>query len=76
MAEQANPLKNELNKVDTRLAQAHAEQAAITETLANPKLNGTERAEQGKRFKALGDELEALEARWLELTDAIEQLSA
>ncbi len=76
VAEQAKPLKNELNKVDARLAQAHAEQAAITEALANPKLSGTERAEQGKRFKALGDELEALEARWLELTDAIEQLSA
>ncbi len=76
LAEQTKPLKAELKKVDARMQEATAEQAEITEALTNPKLNSAERAEQGKRLKALGDELESLEARWLELSDAIEQLGA
>ncbi|WP_298012879.1 ATP-binding cassette domain-containing protein [uncultured Aquabacterium sp.] len=75
LAEQAKPLKAELKKVDDRLAQATREQAELTEALGSPSLSGAERAEQGKRLKALGDEIETLESRWLELTDAIEQLS-
>jgi ATP-binding cassette subfamily F protein 3 len=37
-----------------------------------PGLAASERAEQGKRLKALGEEVDALEQRWLELTEAIE----
>ncbi|MCC6218506.1 MAG: ABC transporter, partial [Aquabacterium sp.] len=76
LAEQAKPLKAELKKLDERLAKAHTEQAALTESLANPGLSAAERAEQGKRLKSLTDEVEALESRWLELTEEIEQLSA
>jgi ATP-binding cassette subfamily F protein 3 len=76
LAEQAKPLKAELKKVDERLAQAHAEQAALTESLASPSLSATDRAEQGKRLKSLGEEVETLESRWLELTEEIEQLGA
>ena len=76
LAEQAKPLKAELKKLDERLAKAHAEQAALTESLANPGLSAADRAEQGKRLKSLTDEVEALESRWLELTEEIEQLSA
>ena len=76
LAEQAKPLKAELKKVDDRLAQATREQAELTEALGSPSLSGAERAEQGKRLKALGDEIETLESRWLELTEAIDQLSA
>ena len=32
-------------------------------------------AEAGKRLKAVGDELDACEERWLELSEAIEQLT-
>ncbi|AWI53670.1 ABC transporter [Aquabacterium olei] len=76
LAEQAKPLKAELKKIDDRLAHAAREQTELTEALGGPDLTGAERAEQGKRLKALGDEIETLESRWLELTDAIEQLSA
>jgi ATP-binding cassette subfamily F protein 3 len=76
LTEQAKPLKAELKQLDQRLAKAHEEQATLTGSLANPSLSGADRAEQGKRLKALGDEVEQLEARWLELTDAIEQLGA
>jgi ATP-binding cassette subfamily F protein 3 len=72
--EQAKPLKAELRQIDQRMAQAAAEQARLNDTLADPKLPGAERAEQGKRLKALGDEIEQLESRWLELTEALEQL--
>jgi ATP-binding cassette subfamily F protein 3 len=75
-AEQAKPLKAELKKVDQRMAQATAEQAKLTDILSNPKLTGSERADNGKRLKALDDEVQQLESRWLELTHAIEQLSA
>jgi ATP-binding cassette, subfamily F, member 3 len=74
LAEQTKPLKTELKKVDERLAQAHAEQAQLTDSLAQADLSTADRAERGKRLKTLGDEIETLEARWLELTDQIEQL--
>jgi ATP-binding cassette subfamily F protein 3 len=76
LADQAKPLKAELKQLDQRLAKAHEEQATLTAGLANPSLSGADRAEQGKRLKSLGDEVEALEARWLTLSDQIEQLGA
>ena len=74
--EQAKPLKAELKRIDTRLAASHAESEQITAQLGQAALNGAERAELGKRLKALGDEIEALESRWLELTEEIDQLGA
>lgn len=76
IAEQVKPLKAELKQVDARLAAALAESERLTELLGQATLSGTDRAEQGKRLKALGDEIEALESRWLEITDEIERLGA
>jgi len=76
IAEQVKPLKAELKQVDARLAAAQAESERLTELLGQATLSGTDRAEQGKRLKALGDEIEALESRWLEITDEIERLGA
>jgi len=73
-AEQAKPLQAELKRIDTRLAAAQAESEQITEQLGAAALNGAERAELGKRLKALGDEIDTLESRWLELNDEIERL--
>ena len=39
-----------------------------------PDVPPTERAEQGRRLKALDDEIEALELRWLELGELLEAL--
>ena len=76
IAEQVKPLKAELKQIDARLAAAQAESERLTELLGQATLSGTDRAEQGKRLKALGDEIEALESRWLEITDEIERLGA
>ena len=76
IAEQAKPLKAELKKVDERMAAATQEQEQLTQSLLDGSLSGAQHAELGKRLRSLGDELEELENRWLELTDAIEQLGA
>lgn len=76
LAEQAKPLKTELKKVDDRMAALSAEQAQINEQQLDPKLTGAQHADLGKRLKTLTDEMETLEGRWLELTEAIEQLGA
>ena len=76
LTELVKPLKADLKKLDERLAKAHAEQAQLTVSLGAADLSATGRAEQGKRLKTLGEEVETLEARWLELTDQIEQLNA
>ena len=75
LADQAKPLKAELKKVDDRMAAIHKEQAQINQSMLEGTLQGSAHAELGKRLKALTDELETLEARWLELTEAIEQLT-
>jgi ATP-binding cassette subfamily F protein 3 len=74
LAEQARPLKSELKKVEQRLAAATAERDAALAALSAPALTPAERAEQGKRMKALDEEIETLELRWLEIGEALEQL--
>ena len=75
LAEQAKPLKAELAAVEKRLAAAQTEQAALGDSLTDAALAPADRAERGKRLKALIDEIEALETRWLELGDAIDALA-
>src|SRR5574344_2824381 len=70
LAEKTKPLKKELEKIDTHMAQLGAEKAALEEKLAAP-LPPADIAEAGKRLKAVGDELDACEERWLELSEAI-----
>ncbi|WP_290867734.1 ABC-F family ATP-binding cassette domain-containing protein [Aquabacterium sp.] len=74
--EQLRPLKAELKKVDERMSKAHEEHAKLTQSLGSISIGPSERADQGKRLKALDDEIAELEARWLELSEAIEQIGA
>ncbi len=76
LADQAKPLKAELKKVETRIASAGTEREAALAALGNATQSPAERAEAGRRLKQLDDEIAALELRWLELGEAIEQLSA
>ena len=48
---------------------------AAENALAAPDLNPAQRAEQGKRLKQIGDEIETLEARWLELSTQLDALA-
>ncbi len=74
-AEQTRPLRKELAGIDQRLVSAGAEKAALEARLAQP-LPAPEIADAGRRLKLLGDEIEALEERWMTLSEQIEALAA
>ncbi|WP_281915388.1 ABC-F family ATP-binding cassette domain-containing protein [Caldimonas thermodepolymerans] len=76
LAEQLRPLKKELAQVDARLAALAEEKAAIEAAFASGHLDPAQVAGHGRRLKAIADETEALELRWLELSEDIERLSA
>ncbi|WP_219217529.1 ABC-F family ATP-binding cassette domain-containing protein [Variovorax boronicumulans] len=73
--DQAKPLKRELGQIDERLAAAGKDKDAI-ETRLTQSLPAAEIAEAGKRLKALNDEIEQLEERWLALSGQLEALAA
>ena len=51
------------------------DRATVENALAAPALTPAQRAEQGKRLKQIGDEVDTLEAKWLELSTQIEALT-
>ncbi len=69
------PLRKELSGIDGRLQLLSSDRDAVQSALVAPDLTPAQRAEQGKRLKQLGDEIESLEARWLELSTRIDALS-
>ncbi|WKB53234.1 ABC-F family ATP-binding cassette domain-containing protein [Eleftheria terrae] len=76
LAEQAKPLKKELGQVEQRMAALATEKAELEAALATGTLPPSQLAAHGQRLKAIADETERLEARWLELSEQIEQLAA
>ncbi|MFO1225965.1 ATP-binding cassette domain-containing protein [Roseateles sp.] len=75
LAEQTRPLRREMDAIDKRLHQLAAERTDIETQLAEGAAAAAI-AEMGRRLKAIGDEIEADELRWLELSEQIEALSA
>ena len=75
-ADAAKPLKNELGRIDARLAAAGSERERHIAALGDPAIAAAERAEAGRVLKALDDEIAALENRWYEVAQAIEALGA
>jgi ATP-binding cassette subfamily F protein 3 len=75
LANQLKPLRKELEQVDKRMAALNAEKADLENRLTQA-LAPAEIAESGKRLKVVGDELDELEMRWLELSEAIESSQA
>ncbi|WP_295854858.1 ATP-binding cassette domain-containing protein [uncultured Xylophilus sp.] len=75
LAGQARPLKKELADIDQRLATLQREKATLEERLAAP-LPPAEIADCGRRLKAVGDEADRLEERWLELSSELEAMGA
>jgi ATP-binding cassette subfamily F protein 3 len=73
--ERAKPLKREFARIDQRLTDAGAEKTALEARLAQP-LPAAEIADAGRRLKALNDEIEDLEERWLALSGQLEALAA
>ena len=70
------PLRKELATVDARMAVLTRDRTDCETALAAPALTPAGRADQGKRLKQIGDEIETLEARWLELSTQLDALSA
>ncbi|HZW74332.1 MAG TPA: ATP-binding cassette domain-containing protein, partial [Caldimonas sp.] len=74
-ADAAKPLKRELNLVDNRLGILFAERDKLEAETAEPALDAEQRAENGRRLKAVGVEIETLEARWLELSTKLDDIA-
>jgi len=75
LAEKTRPLKKELEQIDKRLAALSAERAVLEQKLTQA-LPPAEIADCGKRLKAGQDETAELEERWLEISSALEEMSA
>jgi ATP-binding cassette subfamily F protein 3 len=75
LADQAKPLRNELAKLDQRIATLTKERASTEHEMAQPGLAAPRMVELGKRLKRISDEVETCEARWLELSAEIDTLS-
>ena len=69
------PLKRELQQVDDQLATLNHEGKDLENRLAKP-LQPADLAQAGKRLKTVQLEIEALEARWMELSQEIESVNA
>jgi ATP-binding cassette subfamily F protein 3 len=71
--EKKRPLKKELDGLEKEIAALEAEKQSLHDTLSTP-IAPSEIAEAGKRLKAVEESLATHELRWLELSDALEQL--
>ncbi|MFT7724221.1 MAG: ATP-binding cassette domain-containing protein [Roseateles sp.] len=75
LAEQTRPLRKEMEAIDRRMHALAEERAGIEAQLAEGAA-ASAIAEMGRRLKAIADQLDAEEIRWLELGEQIEALSA
>jgi ATP-binding cassette subfamily F protein 3 len=71
MQDKKKPLKKELEKVEPKLAALEQEKELTLQKLLEP-LNPKEIADASKRLKIIEQEIAALEARWLEINEALE----
>ncbi len=71
----ARPLRKELEQTEQRMARLAQERTRLEADLARP-LAPADIAEAGRRLKALSEENESLETRWLELQAAIDAAMA
>jgi len=75
-SDESKPLRKELIGIDHRLGVLMSDRDALEAAMAAAGLAPAQRAEQGKRLKQIGDEIETLEARWLELSTRLDALNA
>ena len=75
-SDELKPLRKELSGIDSRLAALHADRAQVESDMAADGLTPAQRAEQGKHMKRIGDEIETLEARWLDISARLDVMNA
>ena len=68
-------MKKELNQIDNRLGVLFAERDKLEAPIAADTIDASERAESGRRLKAIGAQIEELEARWLELSTQLDDIA-
>jgi ATP-binding cassette subfamily F protein 3 len=71
----AKPLRQEINRIDNKLGVLFAERDRLEAALAEPAIEAAQLAESGRRLKAIGEQIETLEARWLELSTRIDDIA-
>jgi ATP-binding cassette subfamily F protein 3 len=80
MAQRTRPLKQELQRIEDRLAaiaeQRAALEARVLQGSAAGGLSAADRAETGRTLHGLQEEEAALEHRWLELGQTLQELQA
>jgi len=70
-AQALRPMRKALEQVDHEMEKLNTERIQLEARLGQPA-TPAELADTGRRLKAIQQEVDVLEARWLELTDAIE----
>jgi ATP-binding cassette subfamily F protein 3 len=79
-AHKTRPLKQELARIEQRLAapaeQHAAQQARILQGSADGSLLGADMADAGRALHALDEETATQESRWLEISEALQELEA
>jgi len=76
LAEQTKPLRKEMDGIDVTLNKLADERTALESQMAAGTAAPPRIAELGKRLKAIHDELEAAEVRWLELSGQVDAMHA
>ena len=71
LTERLRPLKKSLEQAEKRLEALNREKSALETTMSQPATPAV-LADAGRQLKAANDAIEAVEAQWLELTEAIE----
>ncbi|HWK82486.1 MAG TPA: ATP-binding cassette domain-containing protein [Caldimonas sp.] len=74
-AEAARPLRQEVNRIDNKLGVLFAERDALEAALAAEDADPARIAESGRRLKAIAEQIETLEARWLELSTQLDGIA-
>jgi ATP-binding cassette, subfamily F, member 3 len=75
LSQKTQPLRRELQKVESEMEALGSEKKAL-ETQLTQAMPAAEIAQAGRRLKAVSDQLDALEERWLSLSEQIEQATA
>ena len=75
LAEQLRPLKKELEQNEKRTAALSQQKIQLEARLSQPA-SPKDMADAGRELKTVNDEIDALELRWLDLTEQIEGASA
>ncbi|WP_067067290.1 ATP-binding cassette domain-containing protein [Roseateles chitosanitabidus] len=72
--EQTRPLRKEMEQIDAKMKAWNDERAKLEAQLSSAGQTPAQIADAGKRLKAIGDEVEEAEMRWLELSEQVDAI--